>query len=402
MRHVRFISATALIVLAAALSGIWFICAHKPLGHAAENYSESNLPSQAQRAAVIAMIPQQGVNLYSLPDSQVQNLTRLPQVNSSTIDSMIVHLKPVSIPEPAVLGATAILNRPALTADSMIVHLKPVTTSQSLVSESTAILNLPALTVDHVPTISDVEHGITIDPLQLALQIQPTDTRLINWLQNWRANFAAGNHPSDTDRSKLADILSQTPLTWLQIYYVGEAFYNTTGDEPTTAIFYLEVVARAHESFSSFSPGASEIRPALLAMHKTKNVLWDMTDHMDTDLGRRAWQAEWTLNCDLIKYVRPGDPVLEFAREHGKIGIIECYHAAHHEDKAIAYAQSIDLSQMTQEERISVAWQISNSLLLEHRNNEAAEQLKIVIGDPQFKYYQDAIAELRIMNNYAN
>ncbi|HTV47291.1 MAG TPA: two-component regulator propeller domain-containing protein [Phycisphaerae bacterium] len=111
MRYMRFILPVLAIFIVVA-AGLWFYNEQK---HRSEqnSFSDNNLPTQAQRSAIIASIPQQGSsgpNLYSQPNSDYQVITNPPPVNSKTIGSMVAHIQPAPVfgmrtLHPVVVGA---------------------------------------------------------------------------------------------------------------------------------------------------------------------------------------------------------------------------------------------------------------------------------------------------------
>jgi hypothetical protein len=375
MRHLKYVI-PVLVVLLVVVGG-WLFWEEQQ--HNLQNSTDDNgLPSQDQRAAVLALIPQQCANLYSLPNNQVQNLTNLPRVNDNAIGSMIVHLQPVAIGRPMVL--------PGVKTNT----IAPISTSMA----SALILNFPpGLTSDYQPTLADVERAGSCDvnPVDLALRIQPRDQDLINWLHERQWELAHQN-PQDAEVNEAGDcnnllyILSNTQLSWFELYEMGTSFYNFyNGDYQTAAVFYVEVITRAHRVLTKLKLGAPEIRPILLAMHKTKVILWDMVGNGDivNDNGDRSClQSLYMLDNDLVHWGKPGDPVLEFALQHGKIGTLECLILMGKLDEAIAVGEKTDLSGMTKDEKAEIAWAVGHALYYKHRYVDAIPQLTICADDP--------------------
>jgi Two component regulator propeller len=114
MRNLKYVI-PVLVVLLVVIGG-WLFWEEQ--SHNLQNSTDNNgLPSQSQRAAALAQIPQQGTNLYSLPNNQVQNLTNTPQINSKVISSMVAHVQPAVILgsnslNPAELPGTVQLHAP--------------------------------------------------------------------------------------------------------------------------------------------------------------------------------------------------------------------------------------------------------------------------------------------------
>jgi hypothetical protein len=381
MRHLKYVI-PVLVVLLVVVGGWLF---WKEQGHNLLNSIDDNgLPSQSQRAAVLALIPQKGANLYSLPNNQVQNLTNLPRVNGNAIGSMIVHLQPIALAKPLALPGTN--------------TIAPISTSTSLASASALVLNFPPrLTSNYQPTLVDVERAGSCDvnPLDLTSRMQPKDQNLIDWLQE-REWDLANDQNSDQEAAleagadnNLSYIMSSTKLSWFQLYELGSAFYNNTNDYKTAAIFYIETIKRAHQVLERYVFDAPETKPILLAMHKTKTVLWNTIDE-----NRDPWciKAEFILNNDLIHWIKPdgGDPLFENIYVHGEIGLIGCNYIQGNFKQAIIEAQNIDLRGLNQDQKASVAWDYSLPLFASHRYADAACQLAVCADDSSFNRCADA------------
>jgi len=299
-------------------------------------------------------------------------MTRLPQANGSTISSMIVHLHPVIVTGSIVLpGANTVA---------------PISTNIS--SASLSILNFPpGLTSDYQPTLADIERAGSCDvnPVDLGSRMQPEDQDVVNWLQNWEWELVT-EKPEPTSAlelvsdNNLAAVLHTTKLSWFELYELGIAFYNYTHDYQTTANFYVEAVKRAHQALIFLNPAAPQVRPILLAMHKTKDILWDGFDqNMD------CLSTLYMLNLDLVHWIKPDDSVLEFAYQHGKIGTLECLILMGKTDQAIAAGEKTDINDMTKDEAAEFAWATGHALYLKHRFAQAIPQLTICANDTTSK-----------------
>ncbi|HTV49083.1 MAG TPA: two-component regulator propeller domain-containing protein [Phycisphaerae bacterium] len=126
MRYVRFIVPSVLILLI-LLAGIWFYFKQH---HSVSSVSNVGLPTQAQRQAALALIPQQVLgnssnsNLYSEPNSEFQNITNPPPVNGKAIGLMVAHIQPAPVfgmraLHPVVVGASFHLFVPTITPSNM-------------------------------------------------------------------------------------------------------------------------------------------------------------------------------------------------------------------------------------------------------------------------------------------
>ncbi|HMD53299.1 MAG TPA: hypothetical protein VKJ65_01970 [Phycisphaerae bacterium] len=97
-------------------------------------------------------------------------------------------------------------------------------------------------------------------------------------------------------------------------------------------------------------------------------------------------EALYLLDNDLVHWIKPGDPTLEFAYQHGKIGELESLIQLGNFDEVIMLGKKTDLSGMTKDEAAEFAFALGHALYLKQRYADAIPQFTICADDPTAKY----------------
>jgi hypothetical protein len=213
------------------------------------------------------------------------------------------------------------------------------------------------------------------------------DKMLASWLSQW---YAAPGAITALQKAELQQILSNSTLAYQSLINIGRSVLLRSQDYWTASAFYAAAVLRAKDQLDAFQPGDPAARPILIALNSTKPTLWRLADAGDNSFVPQLYK----LNYDLVYWTSPDDQSLQDARAYGFIGLAECLYVMNENQDAVAAAMSIDTAQMTDSQKVAVAWIRGLTLFVNNRFNEAADQFIIVTKAPAYKYSEAAYHRL--------
>jgi hypothetical protein len=225
------------------------------------------------------------------------------------------------------------------------------------------------------------------DPILIARSTSPSDPQLTDWLVRWRANLAAGRFTDEQNRTELESIVRVSQLSFPTLLKIGQSMQDLANDSVTTAIVYSAAIAGADYQLQRYKPGEDPAKSILVAMNDSRRLFWDAADfHQD----RRSMETLKVINADLARWIKPGDPDLEDARRHAIIGIPECMFVMGDAHGAVPLLMAIDISSMTENEKLGVAWIRGLALFEDSQFEECLPQFQIVMDDSSYQYSKAA------------
>jgi hypothetical protein len=235
----------------------------------------------------------------------------------------------------------------------------------------------------------------TFIPLANPIFLASSDPHLVAWLNSSREKLSARRSLSEIDRGELQECLASTPLNWQTLFQIGKLYRDISGDPLTASRFCIAAAAQADLKLQKYENGATEARPALTAMNDARRLLWEVVDNVRPD--PQCIRSLAMISADLARYVKPGDATLNDARLHGIIGVGECAYLMGENDRAIELLTNIDLSQMTDNERLGIAWISGMAFAQAGRWEEAAGQYQLVAADSSYQYSRAASVSLIVL-----
>lgn len=315
----------------------------------------------------------------------------------------VVWMAAILLVAAAILGAIALVNefrRPVVvTVNSLIspkraaiaapadraaiLALIPSTPGSSAPARSTANLGIP----DDVATAARAVAIPLADPITLAQSLPVADPALVSWLQTWRRQLDGGQASHAQDRTQLHALLARSPLDWPELIRVGKVFEELAYDPVTACIFFEAATDRGDRELQKEAPGSPQSQRILTALNDCRRLLWDAEDRFHDD---DALKAIGTISADLVKWVLPDDRKLGDARRHGLIGVPEVTYVSDQPNVPTTMISSIDMTGMTENEKLGVEWLKGNALYDKHDYKNAADPLKFVFDDVSYQYAEQA------------
>jgi len=211
------------------------------------------------------------------------------------------------------------------------------------------------------------------------------DPRLSSWLSKWQSNKDDDAMLRD-HRIELQQILGKSNLPCLTLVGIGRAISFQSKDDWTESALYATAALHGHTELAAYPIGASKTRPIIDALNSVQSRLWKITDEGDLTFA----EAQYTLNCDLVRWISDNDDDLRDARAYGLVGMAECLWLTGKNDAAVAAAESIDTTLMSIAEKRAASWIRGLSLFSTGRFSEAISQFQAVASDPTYKYSEEA------------
>lgn len=234
----------------------------------------------------------------------------------------------------------------------------------------------------------DVAHEIHLSgPIEIVQEGSSSDSAVIDWLRHWQSLIVSNIEVTDYQRATLANILDKSNLPSGKIFRLGEAIFNVSRDNLTACTFFKTAVERAHLELGQTFPGSPLAKITLNAGRSAKIHLWALYDETKQS---NILSTLYTFNADLVHYILPTEGVLENARQHGYIGLIECLTLEGKDNDAVTLARSVDISSMNKEQSTSFSWAYAMALYLNGKPAEASAKLLEVMAYDSFKYQEDA------------
>ncbi len=135
--------------------------------------------------------------------------------------------------------------------------------------------------------------------------------------------------------------------------------------------------------------GSKAAYALLLASGPAKSRLWTYYEE-DDEVDARTEPALKARYEDSIAYVKPGDEKMAFTLYHGYIGLMECLEMegkgdSSRWDEGIKLGESVDTAQMTDDERLSIAFMLGTLHFDKKEYAAAAVQLAEIATASKFK-----------------
>jgi hypothetical protein len=294
-----------------------------------------------------------------------------------------------------VVGSLLRLNHPSETSIIVQVSLVP---TQAERAERLSKIPLPGKLAPLIAQefSSSSSNNLTpqaLDPVQIARDRNAIDPQLVEWLTHWRNRWQAGEEISRAEQGNLADLLSVTTLSSVDLLEIAHAFHFLSNDAVTSAIFYQAASFRAETELTRTTE-TSEQRLAVLRaidfhMQDFKDVLWDMVDN------HQAVQYAgviYSFYSDLTRWAPSGDQRLTAASIRCQVGMAECLDLMGRTTDAIKLLEGARVNMQQAPDGGPEAWNWAYAMALRnaHRDKEAIEPLKSCASDPGFRYSSEA------------
>jgi tetratricopeptide (TPR) repeat protein len=222
------------------------------------------------------------------------------------------------------------------------------------------------------------------DSLEYAQAISNCPPELIDWLKAWEADQAAHQSTSDARLQALSQILISTPLTFAQLFDLGQRLQNVEGDR-VGVLFYHAAEPLAAAELAPFAVDDPKAKPVL-------NMMWEM----QWCLGRTGdWDSALANVTLLVKYSPPPSRESVLAQYQFAEATYEANHGQPEaRDKAIAiYQQLLDrdgAARLDDKQRNGVHWAMGVILFQSEQYADAAAHLTKAAEKSDAYYNADA------------